>query len=79
VSGSLELELELSEMPNIASIFSNCVAAALSWTISRAGAFSKAETTFEDDNAGELTLERVWSKFSTPGLIEEAELMKLPP
>jgi hypothetical protein len=33
--------------------------------MSRAGAFSKAEATLDDDNnAGELTLERVWSKFS---------------
>ena len=65
--------LELFDRPNSASTLSNCVACMLSWTMSFVGAFFKADITAGDDITGELSFERVWSKFATPGLIEETE------
>jgi hypothetical protein len=55
------------------------MAAVLSWTRSAGEAFSKADTSFEDDANGEPTLERVWSKSATPGLVEETEPITTPP
>jgi hypothetical protein len=51
------------------------VAATLSWTMSAVGAFCKADTVAGDDNTGELSWESIWSKFSSPGLVEETELI----
>ena len=68
--------VDVSEIPNSASVACSCIACSEIWTMSLAGAFSSAFSIVGEDSvdaSGEFSLVRVWSRSERPLFVEATD------